>query len=212
MHLIRLLPLVLSAALVLPAAERPRATGNVQVRLFTANGSRWGEARLDEVRPNSGAPAVLVSVFDPKTKQFWWAVYRGLGAEQLQRWYLPYLRFVLEPGTQIISFDMIETQLQVRPVAMRASSLDAGYATIRATQFEAALAADGRGAWHTLVPVSDHRFTSCTTDPGKSPLPLLRRLKIIDVQHENRCWYITLKNNCGKRRVVTLSHSFELLD
>lgn len=199
----------LSANLQCAPAETAR------VQLLTESGSRDGQAKVQHISGAGTADAaILLSVFDPRTTQYWWAVFRDPAPSvytgtRFQREVLPHMRFVAEPS-QVVGFFTVLSQLRIRPLAIRAVSLDAAHDAVRATAAAPALAgASARDEWKVLQVPNTFVVGGCDPPQG-SPQQL--RPAIIDIRHENRCWYVTLKNVCGERRVLTLSESFELLD
>ena len=197
-----------------PSAAQAGASSQSAVQLWSTAGNRGGDVRIEHLS-GRGTAGNLIAVYDPKSSQYWWAVVRDrrvppMSAERFERDLLPQMRFVVEPGSQIVAFWSIEGQLRVRASAMRAVSLDAGTRQVRSAAIAAVSASDTAQvrAWQEVTLPS--HFVHCESDPWRASPQA--NVSIADAQHENRRWYVTLKNACGKRRVVTLSESFDPLD
>jgi len=207
---------VLSVSAPLFASLQPGPSRTSELQFLTQSGYRHGQMKVERLlRSEADHPAILISVFDPGSGQYWWAIFRnmppGYTIERFERDLLPRMKFVSEPAQQIAGFFTSMSQLWIRTSTLRAVSLDAGHSHIRDAVAEAALTDEtaARTEWKTVsVPNS---FVVCHDDPWKALPPQVHTL-VSDAQHENLRWYITLKNFCGKRRVITLSESFEPLD
>jgi hypothetical protein len=211
--------LCMAACAALAAGLKCAPAETAEVQLLTESGSRDAQVKIQRISRAGAADAesdaaVLLSVFDPRTTQYWWAVFRDPAppvytGTRFQREVLAHMRFVAEPS-QVVGFFTVLSQLRIRPLAIRAVSLDAAHDAVRATAAAPALAgASAKDEWK-IVQVPNPFVVGACDPPQGSPQQL--RPVIIDIRHENRRWYVTLKNECGERRVLTLSESFELLD
>jgi hypothetical protein len=218
--------ILLSASmLALPAAAsslRYGAAAEATVPLFTRSGMRDMPVRLQEVtftESGGGRTFVntLVSAYDEPTRQYWWAVVRGLQGhparvEAVRDVTLPSWRFVLGEDS-LVAFTFTHPLLHVRELSMRFASQADGDALVKTTHLDHALSSyhpvtvNAAREW-TGVNVVKALGTSFRVEDPKNPSRTA--VSLIDVAPENGKWYVTLKNSECKRRVITLNAAFAL--
>ncbi|HYK03164.1 MAG TPA: hypothetical protein VE974_15500 [Thermoanaerobaculia bacterium] len=209
-------------AMAAACADVPAQAVPADVVIQTRGGPVPAEVRLTEValpgNRTRDARGVLAVVREPSSGLHWWCVIDGPPTRPpsigtVRRIITEQTRFVVD-ATSIVGFWSHDVWLNVRDVSATSSSLDAAVAQALASPDLEAIRA-GAGAQWRQIPVGLALPRSFVRpDSGRQvedASPRAARLSFGEITRENRRWYVTLKNERGRSKVVVLSDRFELL-